>query len=365
MLSRKIAYLNCAYMSPMMKKVEKAGKKGMMGKRKPYQITQEDFFKEGDTLRSLFSTLVNANAPERCVIIPSVSYGLANVAANLPKKNGKIIVVEGQFPSNVYAWQQYELEIVPRPKSEESWSEKISNAIDHNTAAVCIGHVHWVDGSLFDLKQIREVSKRHDAALIIDGTQSLGALPFDVQVIKPDALVVAGYKWLFGPYSIGMAYYGEMFDNGSPIEQNWINRKGSENFGGLVDYVNDYQQGSLRYEVGEHSNFILVPMLIEALKQVIKWDPARIQQYITQLSKETLERISEKGYMIGSVQNRASHLFGIRFAKHIDPERIKKSLIKHKVNVSFRGDAIRVAPNVYNDTKDMTKLERALIEAVK
>ena len=364
MLSRKIAYLNCAYMSPMMKKVEKAGRKGISMKRRPYKVSPEDFFHDGETLRSLFANLIGTNDSKRCVIVPSVSYGLANAAINLPKKKGKIIVADGQFPSNVYAWHKYELEIVMRPTHGTSWTEAIVNAVDKNTVAVCMGHVHWVDGYLFDLQHIREATRNHDAALIIDGTQSIGALPFDVSVFQPDAVVAAGYKWLFGPYALGLAYYGEMFDRGSPIEENWINRRGSENFGGLVDYVNDYQEGALRYEVGEHSNFILVPMLIEALKQVSKWTPQGIQDYTGKLTEETIKRISEKGYVISDAHERANHLFGIRFGNHIDPGKVKKSLLRHKVNVSFRGDAIRVAPHVYNDEKDIGKLERALLEVV-
>jgi len=72
--------------------------------------------------------------------------------------------------------------------------------------------------------------------LIIDGIQSIGTLPFSVKEIQPDALICAGYKWLLGPYSIGLAYYSDTFANGFPIEENWINRKNSEDFGGLVNY---------------------------------------------------------------------------------------------------------------------------------
>jgi selenocysteine lyase/cysteine desulfurase len=362
MLSRKIAYLNCAYMSPMLKKVEKAGRKGISSKRKPYKVSPEDFFRDGETARLLFAQLVNAGEPKRNVLIPSVSYALANVASNLPKKKGNIIITEGQFPSNVYPWQAYEIKTVAQPSEGKSWSEAIIEAINENTAAVCLGHVHWIDGSLFDLKSIGEVARKHQAALVVDGTQSIGALPFDIHEIRPDALVVAGYKWLFGPYGIGMAYYGEMFDNGKPIEQNWINRLGSENFGGLVNYVDEYQPGALRYEVGEHSNFILLPMFIAALKQILKWTPKAIQEYVGELSAETIQELTKAGYLISQPGERANHLFGVRFGTNINPDRVKGSLAKHKVNVSFRGDAIRVAPHLYNDQKDMDRLRSALLE---
>jgi selenocysteine lyase/cysteine desulfurase len=68
-----------------------------------------------------------------------------------------------------------------------------------------MGHVHWSDGSRFDPAEIGARARAVGAALIIDGTQSVGALPFDVRALFPDALICAGYKWLMGPYGIGLA----------------------------------------------------------------------------------------------------------------------------------------------------------------
>ena len=99
MLSRKVAYLNCAYMSPMLKKVENAGRKGIAAKRKPHKISTEDFFRDTEKLRAQFAKLVNCPEPNRNVIIPSVSYGMANAAANLPKKKGRVLLAQDQFPS--------------------------------------------------------------------------------------------------------------------------------------------------------------------------------------------------------------------------------------------------------------------------
>src|SRR5204863_1785595 len=122
-----------------------------------------------------------------------------------------------------------------------------------------------------------------DAMFVVDGTQSIGALPFDQQEIRADAVICAGYKWLLAPYSTGCAYLGARFDDGVPLEENWIGRAGSENFGALVDYVDEYQPGAARYDVGEKSNFILLPMLVAALDQVLAWGPAQIQSYCRSL----------------------------------------------------------------------------------
>lgn len=370
-LPASVSYLNCAYMSPLLKSVEKAGIRGVRKKRNPAAISVDDFFTATELLRSAYARLINAPEPRRIVVIPSVSYGMANVVRNLPISRGEhIIVAAEQFPSNYYPWKTLcdeagaEVKIVEPPEGYNNrgkkWNERILEAIHSKTRAVAIGHVHWADGTRFDLQAIRKRTRDVGALLIIDGTQSVGAMPFDVQKIQPDALVCASYKWLLGPYSIGLAYYGEFFDNGKPIEENWINRSASEDFAGLVNYKDTYQPGALRYEVGEHSNFILVPMLLTAIGQLNNWGVERIQEYCQHLSGPAIAHLQEKGLIIEDSAWRGAHLFGVRLPRQMEMEKVKKSLLKNNVFVSYRGNAIRISPNVYNTIHDMQRLVKAL-----
>jgi selenocysteine lyase/cysteine desulfurase len=354
-------------MSPQLKSVEKAGVRGVRLKRNPAAVTPQDFFTESELLREEYARLINAKDPKRIVVIPSVSYGMATVAKNLKLNKGQNIVVAfEQFPSNYYIWQRVceengaHIKAIAAPDTlvnrGKLWNERILEAIDKNTAAVAIANTHWADGTRFDLLAIRKRTKEIGALLVIDGTQSVGALPFDVQQIQPDALICAGYKWLLGPYSMGLAYYGEYFNDGKPIEENWINRLNSEDFSGLVSYEMNYQPGALRYEVGEHSNFIMVPMMIKALEQLNKWKPGNIQEYCSSITRSSITTLKEKGFWIEDDEYRGQHLFGIRLPASVNMNKIKQAFVKNKIFVSFRANAIRVAPNVYNQEKDVQKL---------
>ncbi len=363
-------YLNGAYMSPLLKSVEKAGLKGMLRKRNPFSITPTDFFTETEKLRQEYARLINVKESNRIVIIPSVSYGIATVAKNVKLSAGEnVIVAAEQFPSNYYSWSELAQERGAELKAVSSihgagrgkiWNERILESINSKTRLVALGHVHWADGTLFQLAEIRKRTKEVGALLVIDGTQSVGALPFDVQIIQPDALICAGYKWLMGPYSIGLAYFGEYFDQGKPLEENWINRKDSENFSALVNYQSGYQPSALRYEVGEHSNFIAVPMLLAAIQQINQWNPANIQKYCEKISKKALVQLTDAGFWIEDPAYRGHHLFGIRLPQNINQDKVVEALKKNKIAVSFRGDAIRVAPHVYNSEAEMNKLASVL-----
>jgi selenocysteine lyase/cysteine desulfurase len=375
-LPSDVHYLNCATMSPNLRAVEEAGIRGILRKSKPYEITQEHFFDEVQVAKGLFAQLINCPDPDRIAVVPSVSYGMATVARNLAAKPGlkpmqEIVLIEEEFPSDVYAWdavcadKQLIINTVSAPASWQNrgatWNQKVLEAIGPRTCMVVLPHVHWTDGTRFDLVAIAQKARSVGALMVIDGTQSVGALPFDVQSVRPDALVCGGYKCMMGGYSLGLAYYGEYFDTGSPIEQGWMSRQGSENFRTLVDYQPNYRPKAYRFSVGEQSNFVLMPMLIAALKQLLDWTPERIQAYTEALCGEALAQLKAQGYWVEDAAYRSHHLFGLRAPAGTDLRVVQQRLQERKVYVSLRGDAIRVSPHVYNDTHDLAALLDGLL----
>lgn len=364
-------YLNCAYLSPLARAVEAAGTAGLQRRRDPTRIGPADFFAESDEARRLFARLVGAPDARRIALVPAASYGLAIVARNAAVGAGRqIVVAHEQFPSNVYPWRALagrtgaRLCTVRPPVDGEgrgaAWNEALLESIDATTALVALPQVHWADGTRFDLERIGERARAVGALLVVDGTQSVGALPFDVGRVRPDALVCAGYKWLLGPYGLGFAYLGERFDDGEPLEENWINRQGSEDFSALVNYRDEYQPGALRYDVGERSNPVLLPMLTAALRLLLEWEPARIQSYCSGLTAGLIEEARELGYRVEAAEWRADHLLGLRAPAGLDLQRVQQALAARRVAVSVRGAALRVSPNVYNDAADVDALREAL-----
>ena len=367
-------YLNCAYMGPLPLVAERAGIEGLRAKRFPQAIAPEDFFRPTDELRARFARLINAPEPNRVATVPSVSYAVSTIARNTDVGPGRnVVIVHEQFPGNVYPWRRLvdekggELRVV-EPVGDgvrgAGWTERILDRIDGGTAAVAMGTVHWTDGTRFDLRAVRERTHEVGAAMILDGTQTVGAVPVDVRELAPDALIVAAYKWLLGPYSLSLAWFGERYLDGIPLEETWIGRRDSENFAGLVDYVDDYQPGALRFDVGQRSNFALIPALSASLDLVLGWRPARVSDYCRALMADAFPRLRELGLRVEDDRWRSPHLFGLGLPQGIDAGRLKESLERHRVGVSFRGSSVRVSPYVYNDSADVEALVAACAEAV-
>ncbi len=361
-------------MAPVSQRVADAAHAAVDRLRVPSRLGPSDFFEQSDNVRRLFAQLIGSTG-ERVAVVPSVSYGMSTVARNTRLATGQsVVVLDEQFPSNVYTWRRAcdaagaMLKTVTTPEMDDGrgrgWNQALLDAIDEQTAVVAIPELHWTDGTRFDLKRVGEKARGCGARLVIDGTQSVGAMPFDIQGIQPDAVVCAGYKWLMGPYSLGLAYFGPAFDDGAPIEENWITRRGSQDLGGLVRYQEAYQPGAVRYDVGERSNFILMPMLEAGLSQVLDWGPAAIQAHCRDLISDVVPQLRGLGAWIESEEYRASHLFGIRLPGGLDMATVQTALETHHVSVSVRGNAVRVAPHVYNDAADLRALVDTLREAV-
>jgi selenocysteine lyase/cysteine desulfurase len=363
-----VAYFNCAYMSPLMKKVVAAGQEAVALKARPWQITPPDFFSTPELARELFAQLINAQADD-IAIIPACSYGTATAAQNLPVGKGQeMLVLQDQFPSNVYPWRELaverEAEIVTIPRGgNDGWTPRILDAIGGNTAIVALPHCHWTDGSLIDLEAVGRRCREVGAALVVDLTQSIAALPFDVARIQPDFAVAAGYKWLMGPYTLGFVYVAPQHRDGRPLEHNWIARQGSEDFAGLVDYKTEYQPGARRFDMGEGANFMAMPMAVTAMRQLLEWGVEEIQETLSAMTETIAARAAPLGLSASDPTMRAGHFLGLGFPGEV-PAGLPERLGQEGVYVSVRGQSMRVTPHLYNNEADVERLIDVLASAL-
>lgn len=363
-----IAYLNIAYTAPLLRAAANAGRDAIRTKENPWTIASNDFFSSVETVRDLFAGIVGCNSD--CVaIIPAVSYGIALAAKNLPLEEGQsIVVLDDQFPSNVYSWRSLAsqknavVKTVPRP-IDNDWTPALLERIEDNTAIVAVSNCHWTDGTLIDLEKIGERCRSKGSALVIDGIQSLGAMPFSVERVQPDFLVTAAHKWLLGPYCFGFCYVDSKWHQGLGLEENWMNRADSEDFSRLVDYRDNYQKGARRFDMGESSNFILSPIAAAALRQILDWGVENIAVTLRAKTDAIADRAKEIGLVVAPGHARAPHLIGISKPGGF-PKELPNLLAQEKVFVSFRGESIRIAPHLYTAEEEIERLFSALRKAL-
>ncbi|MGB9071207.1 MAG: aminotransferase class V-fold PLP-dependent enzyme [Terriglobales bacterium] len=359
-----VAYLNCAYMSPLMRPVVEAGEAGLARKAHPWEVTPDQFFTGSDQFRATAGRMLDCSAD--CVaIVPSASYGTATAARNLPVRKGQsILVLAEQFPSNYYPWQRLaeekgaSLKVVPWPEDND-WTAAVLNALSGEVAVAALPHVQWTSGGRLDLVRIGQACRKIGAALALDLTQSLGAIPFSVREVEPDFAVAASYKWLLGPYSIGLLYVAPQWHGGRPLEENWIQRANASDFASLILYTANYDQGARRFDMGERSNFALLPAATRAMEQLLAWGVPEVSATCGALNRLVAERAAELGFSSPPEEHRALHYLCLRHKDGV-PAELPGRLAREKVFVSVRGSSVRVTPHVFNTAGDVERLVNLL-----
>ncbi|HEX4738387.1 MAG TPA: aminotransferase class V-fold PLP-dependent enzyme [Allosphingosinicella sp.] len=361
-----VAYFDCAKMSPLLRAAAEAGRQGLLRKSHPWEIKPKHFFDESEQVRALYARLIGAEAAN-VAIIPSVSYGMATALQNVRVAAGQTIVTLAEdFPSTIYACralvarEEARLVTVERPL-EGSWTDALLDAIDGGTALVCAPHVHWVCGTMFDLEAVARRCRSVGATLILDTTQSIGALPLDLEAVDPDYTVAACYKRMLGPYSVGFLYVAPRHHQGRPLEEGWITRAGAEDFRRLVGADPPLEADARRFDMGERSNFALLPVAGAAIAQLIDWGVADIAETLGATTAALEARLAEMGIVANPA--RAPHYLSVRFPDGISDD-VEDRLAAAEVHVSLRGDRMRITPHLYNDEADADRLVRVISEAL-
>jgi selenocysteine lyase/cysteine desulfurase len=361
-----VAYFNCASLAPTLRASREAAEAALAWRARPWRISSDDWFSGAEERRALFARLAGVD-PDGVALVPATSYGLAVAAANLTAGPGRrVLVLADDYPSNRYTWQRFagrtgaSLVTVDR-RDGRTWGEAVLEELDERTAVVAVLATHWTDGGAVDLAAIGERARQAGAALVVDASQALGAAPLDLATVRPDYLVTVGYKWLLGPFALGYLYVAERHRDGVPLEENWISRLGSEDFGALVDYQDRYQPGARRFDVGQRTHFETTPMAVAALRQLLDWEVERIAATLGQVTGRIQRAVEAIGLRLTS-GDRVPHMLGIALPEEARGA-VAAALADAGVFAGVRGSSLRVSPHLWTTDQDVERLVDALTKA--
>jgi selenocysteine lyase/cysteine desulfurase len=361
-----VAYFNCASVAPQLRASAEAAAAGLGQRARPWTIGSDDWFTGAEERRALFARLAGVD-PEGVALVPATSYGLAVAAANLTARPGqRVLVLAEDYPSNRYTWQRFagrtgaEVVTVER-RDGRRWGEAVVAALDERVAVVAVLATHWTDGGSVDLAAIGARAREAGAALVVDASQAVGAMPLDWRRIRPDYLVTVGYKWLLGPFALGYLHVAEPHRDGVPLEENWISRLGSEDFAALVDYQDRYQPGARRFDVGQRTHFETTPMATAALRQLLDWEVPRIAATLGRLTGRIQDEVEAIGLRLTS-SDRVPHMLGIDLPDQALGA-VAGALADAGVYAGVRGSSLRVSPHLWTTDQDVERLVSALTKA--
>lgn len=367
----EIAYFNCAYNSPQLKESTNRLLSGVRTKSRPWERTSASFFDDAETIRILAAKIFGGDS-DGYSIVPAASYGLSTAARAIEphlKSGDRILVIAEEFPSNVLPWKRTAQEVgatlvtVPTPE-HGNWTQGILDRIDESVKVVAVSTCHWTNGAYIDLRPVGKACRETGSVLVVDATQSLGAMPFPIAEIKPDFLVAAGYKWLLCPYGFSLLYVSERWRDARPLEETWLARQDAEDFTALVKYSDTYMPGARRFDVGEKCAATILPGAIAALEQLEAWGVENIAASLSAINSGIATHLERLGFQLPNEAQRSPHMFGAQLPKGHTGDLVA-DLKKGNIYISQRGNSLRFAPHLHVSGHDVDRLVEALDQLAK
>ena len=353
-ITESTVYVNHAALSPIPLSVKQA----MLDRADMHLLkigtAWEDSMPTYDLGRDLAAKLVNSR-PERIAWIQNTSHGVSLIANGIDWRPGdNVIVPDGEFPSNYFAWknlakQGVELRHIPL-KDGKTRPEELAKIIDKNTRVVTLSQVQYFNGFHCDIHSIGEICRAHDAMLIVDGTQSIGAINLDVTACHVDVLIVSANKWMMGPLGIGfMALSDQAMEEVAVKSIGWLSFSDPFAFAKekeLLPHAGRFEPGT--------ENGMGIYGLVARLKSINQIGAAVIEKRVIGLTDRLCSGLSDLGCEITSHRGKGEKS-GIVTFKHpkVDGPELLNRLTSRKIAVSLRTGGIRVSPQYYNSEDEI------------
>ena len=366
-------YLNFAAHAAIPRVALNAVRLSAEAKMRPHIVDDQTFFSVAASLRQTLATLIGAS-PDEVALTSGAGAGLAAIAYALKWSDGdEVICSRGEFPVQYATWKPMEAREgikvrIAVPQGQFVQSDDLVAALTPSTRVVSVSHVRFDDGSMLDVSSLAAACKRNGTLLVLDVSQSCGAVPMNVRTLGADFIVCAGYKYLLSPWGTGFLWMRkENLDSLRPGPYNWLSQ-GVESFARL-NYVDPEPAPTLsRWDSAEAAsiyNFNLNVMEASA-KFVLEAGPSLIRDHNQALIDYFFERLPE-GYRLASPRQASQRgVFGcIEARSRGDTEFLYQMLREERFVVALREGKIRVAPHLLNSTQDIDRLLVAMAKAWK
>lgn len=350
-LDPQLCYLNHAAIGPWPRRtaqtVANFAQQNMMRGGADYP----DWLQVEQRLRARIARMINAPSSDDVALMKNTSEGLSTISQGLDWRDGdEVVGLAHDFCSNQMPWQVLDSRGVRyRPidalRSEDP-EQTLIKAISPETRLLAISTVHYATGYRFDLERLAAACRQHGVLLSVDVIQSLGALPFDLQVVDADFVTCGGHKWLLAPEGLGFFYCRASLRGRLGLHQfGWAMREHPYDFEG-----DDWQpaQSARRFESGT-PNMMGIHALDASLGLLEEVGSDQIVQRLETNVDILIEGLKAlPGVTIVTPEANAKRAGIVTFRHSTAPqETLHRQLVADGVICAARAGGIRLAPHFY------------------
>jgi len=358
-LTEELTYLNHAATSPLPGRT-RAAMTSFIETRRFVRRAREEYETLDQDLRQALGQLINAS-PEEIALVQNTAEGINIAAHAIPFQPGdNVILCDMEYPANVYPWlnlerRGVEARIIPHREGGLALDD-LEATTDKRTKAIAVSSVEFLTGFRNDLQSIGKLCRARGIYFVVDGIQSLGAIPLDVRECQIDLLSCGGPKWLMGPCGQGFLFCRqELLEEMIPA---YAGATSVVDFLNFRDYDLTFLPDAKRFELGTN-NLVGEVGLLASVNLLLEVGIEEIRRWTLHLTGVLIEDLQERGYQIASCL-RPEHRSAIISFTTPDVEAAYEKLIANKVIVALRENYIRVSPHCYNTEEEVLRVGQVL-----
>lgn len=365
-VTERFAFLSHAAISPLNTRLTAAVQTELeQAQQLPFTLYYPRMLAIFKTMRDRIATLINARSVEELVMMPNTAAGLNTAAQSLPLSAGdNILVLDGDYPANIYPWLNLAskgvfTKFVPQKQGGLDIAA-LEARIDRRTRVIALSTVMFATGFRNDIEAVGKLCRAHGIYFVVDGIQSLGAIPMDVQAYNIDFLACGSQKWLLSAPGAGFLYCREeILDD--LVAGAYVGASSVVDANNYLDYNFTFPHSAERFNLGT-PNVMGATALNAALGMLLEVGIEKIQRRIEILVDTLINDLTERGYNLAA-STEAAHRSGIVVAQVPDPPIALHRLQDAGIIATLRGSGVRFAPHFYNTTEEVMRVGEVLGDA--
>ena len=350
-VTNNTAYLNTAAAGPMARSTAQAASEYYEQMMNEGDLRWDEWLARREQIRARVASFINAE-PDEIGFTTNTSSGM-NIIIDALENHGEVISSDLEFPVSTITWMHRRIP-VHRVKSVngEVRLEDLQRAMNVRTGIISHSHVQFSNGFRADLQALGEIKSGH--ALVVNASQSAGALEIDVKRMRIDALCTTGHKWMLSGYGSGFVYISrELQTHSRPRAIGWLSVQNP--YADLNDEVHLRHDVASRAELGcPHFAGIFALGASVTLMQAIGIN--NIEARALELNRLLTSRLGEIGWTVLSPLKEEKFRSAETLIAVDRPAELVAALAERRIPVTEKPQGFRVATDFFNNEDDVERL---------
>jgi len=363
-VNKEMIWLNNCGTTPAGKHIVKALSRFMEGYAQKGVLTEIAVYPEvQNNIKKILGNLLNCS-PDELSLIHNTAEGMNFISHGLNlSSEDEVILLENEYPSNVYPWRHLEekgvkLVITPMESSPEAFLKALERLITKKTRVVSLSAVHWCTGMPLPLNQVGRLCIENGIDFVVDGAQGVGMQPIDTKKDNISYMAFSAWKWLLGPLGMGILFVAkEKLPGLKPV---FIGTDSVVRADEYLPYKSELKPSVDRFTFST-ANFNDWVYLEAALKFLDDIGFFAVRERIFELSALLSKGLTKIGFNVFS-DKFPDYQTGIVVCEKpgVSPDVIMTHLKRNKIVAAERLGRVRFSPHVYNSPEQIDEVVRVL-----